>query len=62
MSLNAIIYYVILEIGERTPNSPEHAMRILTSFVPGETVEFTIMRNERRQSIDYTIPGVEDED
>jgi S1-C subfamily serine protease len=48
---------VILAIGGREPTSPEHAMRILTSFVPGETLEFSIMRRERRQSIQYAIPG-----
>jgi S1-C subfamily serine protease len=48
---------VILAIGGREPASPEHAMRILTSFVPGETLEFSIMRRERRQSIQYAIPG-----
>src|SRR5690606_6174567 len=35
---------VILDIGGREPNSPEHAMRILGTFEPGETVELTIMR------------------
>jgi hypothetical protein len=51
---------VILQIGGRTPTSPEHALRILTSFVPGETLEFTIMRNQRRQSLEYVIPDEAD--
>jgi PDZ domain len=48
---------VILTIGGRTPSSPEHAMRILASFEPGETVEISILREQRRRSIEYEIPG-----
>jgi S1-C subfamily serine protease len=48
---------VILEIGGRTPTSPEHAMRILGSFEPGETLELTIMRNQRRQTLDLELVG-----
>jgi S1-C subfamily serine protease len=48
---------VILEIGGRTPTTPEHAMRILMSFEAGETLRLTIMRRERRQVIEYTIPA-----
>lgn len=47
---------VILAISGRVPNSPEHAIRILSSFERGETVEFSIMRDGRRQSIEYTMP------
>ena len=47
---------VILTISGRTPRSPEHAMRILSSFVPGESLELEIMRQQRRRTIDYTIP------
>jgi len=47
---------VILSISGRTPNSPEHAIRILSSFEPGETVEFSIMRDGRRRSSEYTVP------
>ena len=46
---------VILEIGGRTPSSPEHAMRILGSFEPGETLELTIMRNQRRQTLELEL-------
>ncbi|MCZ6475497.1 MAG: PDZ domain-containing protein [Gammaproteobacteria bacterium] len=46
---------VILEIGSRTPTSPEHAMRILGSFEPGETLELTIMRNQRRQTLELEL-------
>ena len=48
---------VILEIGGRTPTSPEHAMRILGSFEPGETLELTIMRNQRRQTLELELVG-----
>jgi len=47
---------VILTIGGRTPNSPEHAIRILGSFEPGETIEFSLMRRGRRNSVEYTVP------
>jgi S1-C subfamily serine protease len=47
---------VIIDIGGRAPASPEHAMRILLSFEPGETLRLTILRRERRQQIEYVIP------
>ena len=47
---------VILEIGARTPNSTEHAMRILGSFEPGETLELAIMRDQRRQTLEIELP------
>jgi len=48
---------VILEIGGRAPTSPEHAMRILMSFEPGETLTLAIMRRQRRETVEYVIPG-----
>jgi S1-C subfamily serine protease len=48
---------VILAISGRTPNSPEHAIRILSSFEAGETIEFSIMRDRRRATIEYEIPA-----
>jgi S1-C subfamily serine protease len=47
---------VILDIAGREPTSPEHAMRILMSFEPGETLRFSIMRRQRRETVEYTIP------
>jgi S1-C subfamily serine protease len=47
---------VILTISGRTPTSPEHAMRIFASFVPGEALELEIMRRQSRATIEYTIP------
>ncbi len=46
---------VIIEIGGRKPASTEHAMRILGSFEPGETLELTIMRNQRRQTLELEL-------
>ncbi len=47
---------VILEIGGRTPNSTQHALRILASFASGETLELTIMREQRRQTVEIEFP------
>lgn len=47
---------VILSISGRTPNSPEHAIRILSSFESGETIEFSIMRDGRSRTVEYTVP------
>jgi flagellar motor protein MotB len=46
---------VILTIGGRTPTSAEHAIRILGSFEPGEVIEFSLMRDGRRQPLEYTV-------
>lgn len=48
---------VIIDIGGRAPTSPEHAMRILNSFEPGETLEITIMRKQRRSTLEIVVPG-----
>lgn len=47
---------VILEIGGRQPQSPEHAMRILSSFEPGETLAASIMRQRRREALTIAVP------
>jgi hypothetical protein len=46
---------VILEIGARTPASPEHALRILGSFESGETIAFSLMRDGSRTPLNYTV-------
>jgi len=46
---------VILSISGRTPNSPAHAIRILSSFESGETIEFSIMRDGRRETVEYSM-------
>jgi C-terminal processing protease CtpA/Prc len=47
---------VILDIGGREPTTPEHAIRILGSFAPDEALKITIMREQRRQTLDVKIP------
>jgi S1-C subfamily serine protease len=48
---------VILEIGGRKPTSPEHAMRILGSFEPGETLRIAVMRHKKRETLEAKIPA-----
>ena len=47
---------VILDIGGREPNSPEHALRILASFESGESLELAIMREQRRETLEVDFP------
>jgi len=47
---------VILDIGGREPQSPEHALRILSSFAPGESLRVSIMRKQARQTLEVKIP------
>ena len=47
---------VILDIGGREPTTPEHALRILGSFQPGETLKITIMRKQRRETLEFKLP------
>ncbi len=47
---------VIIRIGDREPTGPGHAMRILRSYEPGETVAIEIMRKKKRQSLAVEIP------
>jgi len=47
---------VILRIGDRVPTSATHAMRIMRSYDPGETIHIEIMRNQTRQTIEVTVP------
>jgi hypothetical protein len=51
---------VILEISGRVPNSPEHAVRILSSFEANETIELSIMRDGQRQTVEYDMAADED--
>lgn len=46
---------VILEITGRVPNDVGHALRILRSFEPGEQLELTIMRNQRRETLEVEL-------
>ena len=47
---------VITSIGGRRPTSPVHAMRILSSYDPGETVAFEVMRQRRRVTVNGKVP------
>ncbi len=48
---------VILAIGGREPQSGSHAMRILRSYQPGESVELRILRDRRSQTLAAKIPA-----
>lgn len=47
---------VIQSIDGREPSSISHAMRILASYQPGETLKLEIMRDKRRKTLDVTLP------
>lgn len=51
---------VIVSLDGRTPRNEGHAMRILNSYAPGETVKFEVLRKKARQTIDWTVPERED--
>jgi S1-C subfamily serine protease len=51
---------VLLTIGGRRPTSSAHAMRILGSYEPGETVAIEIMRKQRRTTISWHVPPSND--
>jgi len=52
---------VILAIGERTPNDPGHAMRILGSYEPGEAVVIRIRRDQRDDEVEIRFPAAADD-
>ncbi|MGE5625107.1 MAG: PDZ domain-containing protein [Bacillota bacterium] len=52
---------VILTIGGRDPGTPPHAMRILGSYGPGETVKIDIMRKGKAQTVNVTLPKERDD-
>ena len=47
---------VILSIGGRKPTSQSHAMRILRSYEPGESVSIDILRKQKRMSLAWKVP------
>ena len=47
---------VIVSIGGREPQNSRHAMRILRSYQPGESVELRILRDRRAQTLSAKIP------
>src|SRR5213083_107583 len=51
---------VIQAIGARKPTSASHAMRILRSYEPGETVALDIMRKQKRVTVSWKVPEREE--
>jgi predicted metalloprotease with PDZ domain len=47
---------VIVSIGGREPQNGRHAMRILRSYQPGESVELRILRDRRAQTLSAKVP------
>lgn len=47
---------VIAAIGGREPQNSRHAMRILRSYQPGETVEIRVLRDRRNQTLSARVP------
>lgn len=47
---------VITSIGGRDPGNPAHAMRILRSYGPGESVKLEIMRKGKSTTLNVTLP------
>ncbi len=48
---------VIVAIGGREPQSGRHAMRILRSYQPGESIELRILRDRRAQTLSVKVPA-----
>ena len=47
---------VIQKIDGRTPSSVRHALRILSSYQAGESLQLEIMRDQKRRTLDVAIP------
>ena len=47
---------VIKKIDGREPTSVRHALRILSSYQPGEDLEIEIMRDKRKRTLDIEMP------
>ncbi len=52
---------VIIDLAGRKPQSPEHALRILASFEPGESLQAAIMRQRRREALAIRVPTASSE-
>ena len=46
---------VILSIDGREPQSVSHANRIMSSYAPGESVRFEVMRQKQRSTVNWTV-------
>jgi S1-C subfamily serine protease len=47
---------VILDIDGRVPTSPAHALRILGSYQPGESLKINALRMKKRIVLDLQLP------
>ena len=47
---------VIVAIGGREPQNGPHAMRILRSYQPGESVEIRVLRDRKSQTLKASVP------
>lgn len=47
---------VLLSIDGRKPTSPGHALRILASYEPEDTIRFEVLRQKKKQTIDGKVP------
>ncbi|MEL6870367.1 MAG: PDZ domain-containing protein [Pseudomonadota bacterium] len=47
---------VIRRIGDRTPETVGHAMRILRSYEPGESLQVDILRDRKPRTLNVTLP------
>jgi len=52
---------VITAIGGREPGSPSHAMRILGSYGPGESVKLEVMRKGKPLTLNVALPKSQDD-
>lgn len=51
---------VVLSVDGRAPTGPQHLLRILRSYEPGESVRLEIQRNRRRETVTATIQGAKE--
>jgi membrane-associated protease RseP (regulator of RpoE activity) len=51
---------VLRAIGGRAPNDEQHAMRILGSYAPGETVKLDVLRDRKSVSLEAVLPASQD--
>ena len=51
---------VLTKIGDRDPNSPKQALRILRSYDPGETINVELLRHGKKQTVALKVPRHEE--
>lgn len=51
---------VVLSVDGRAPTGPQHLLRILRSYEPGESIRLEIQRNRRRETVTATIQGTKE--